>query len=156
MTMRSIALWLGATLGLTGCALGQYRFNGRDALADRDASTEASIPRDGGALDVSSADVEPTRDALEVRMDGGGDALEVLDAPADAFAGTDASTSDRSVTDAAAACDSAEPVPADAVFVSPSGSPSADGSASNPFATVSAAVSAVERGGSDRPIVPAP
>ncbi|MFO0560277.1 MAG: hypothetical protein U0269_19835 [Polyangiales bacterium] len=138
LSHRSLAL---SMLALSGCVLDQYSFNGRDGAASNDSATLADRTEIEAAADVLDAQAlpdVPTADA------------STLDAP-------DAMMSLPDVaTDTSVPCDPNERVPMDAVFVDGSRASTGDGSAGRPFLSISEAITAIETGGVDRPIVLAP
>jgi hypothetical protein len=135
MHVRFCARGVLSVLLLSGCSLDRYRFDGRDATADRFVADV--LASDVPALDASAPDVSA--------LDGTPDAV-AFDGPT----GTDAAPP----ADAGIACDPTELPPANAVFVSPSNmSASPDGTASNPFPSLALAIQEIERGAADRVIV---
>jgi hypothetical protein len=152
MRNRSLQSLGFSLLALAGCSLDQYSFNGRDGAVVMDALTVDALTVDALTVDALSNEAAVTdagaldADALEASLDGA--ALDARDAAIQA--------PDVSRPDAMIACDPAELVPDNAVYVDSNVATSGDGGSFNPLKTITEAVAMLERGVVDRPIVLAP
>lgn len=140
---KSLAISLVA---LSGCALDQYSFNGRDG----------SVEDAPASMDRAGSDATDDGSALPDVMADGGSLPDAQSQDGRALDASDGGISRPDASPDASACDPSELVPDNAVYVDGSRMVPGDGSSFNPFQTIAEAISSIEAARVDRPIVLAP